>query len=84
MLVGLASDGRRAGRDGYVVRDADGVEVGVVTSGALSPTLGHPIAMAYVDQGVAAELRIDVRGTLLPATVVPLPFLPRPEQRGAR
>jgi aminomethyltransferase len=84
VLVGLASEGRRAGRDGYVVRHPDGAEVGVVTSGALSPTLGHPIAMAYVDQGAGPDLRIDVRGTLLPATVVPLPFLPRPEQRGAR
>jgi len=86
-LVGLVSEGRRAGRAGHVVRALDGVEVGVVTSGALSPTLGHPIAIAYVDPdagtGAGTELAIDVRGTLLPARVVPLPFLPRPEQRGA-
>lgn len=83
VLVGLVSEGRRAGRDGYPVRTAAGVEVGVVTSGALSPTLGHPIAMAYVDPGAGPELHIDVRGTPLPATVVPLPFLRRDEQRGA-
>jgi len=84
VLVGLVSEGRRAGREGYPVRDASGAEVGVVTSGALSPTLGHPIAMAYVDPGAGPELLIDVRGSLLPARVTPLPFLPRGEQRGTR
>jgi aminomethyltransferase len=77
VLVGLVAEGRRAGRKGYPVRAGDR-EVGVVTSGALSPTLGHPIAMAYVDQDAAAsELSIDVRGTALPVTVVPLPFYKR-------
>jgi aminomethyltransferase len=54
--------------------------VGTVTSGALSPTLGHPIAMAYVAPRVAAEgtvLAIDVRGTRIPATVTALPFYRR-------
>lgn len=76
VLVGLVSDGKRAGRADYAVFDGD-VEVGTITSGALSPTLGHPIAMAYVDPALAApgtDLTIDVRGTRLPATVVPLPF----------
>jgi len=87
-LVGLVSEGRRAGREGYPVRSEDGREVGIVTSGALSPTLGHPIAMAYVDADAGPDLLIDVRGTMLPARVVPLPFRPRPvhtrnEQRGA-
>ena len=76
-LVGLISAGRRAGRAGYRVLAGDR-EVGVVTSGALSPTLGHPIAMAYVDRdALDAGLAIDVRGTPLPATITPLPFLPR-------
>src|SRR5690606_35261599 len=44
VLVGLSSEGRRAGRSHYPVLDADGAVVGEVTSGALSPTLGHPIA----------------------------------------
>ena len=83
VLVGLVSDGRRAGRAGYRVLAGDpstgsGHEVGVVTSGALSPTLGRPIAMAYVDRSALdAELAIDVRGTPLPATITPLPFLAR-------
>ncbi|WP_309066585.1 glycine cleavage system aminomethyltransferase GcvT [Microbacterium sp.] len=80
VLVGLTAEGRRAGRAGYPVRDADGAEIGEITSGALSPTLGHPIAMAYLDAGSAAEgtgVFLDVRGTLVPATVTALPFYRR-------
>jgi aminomethyltransferase len=76
VLVGLASEGRRAGRAGYPVFDGD-EEVGAITSGALSPTLGHPIAIAYVSPDraeVGTELFIDVRGTRIPASVVSLPF----------
>ncbi|WP_431801338.1 glycine cleavage system aminomethyltransferase GcvT [Microbacterium sp. bgisy203] len=82
VLVGLVSEGRRAGRAGYAVfADAEGGEpVGEITSGALSPTLGHPIAMAFVPSDLAApgtELFIDVRGTRIPATVTALPFYRR-------
>jgi aminomethyltransferase len=79
VLVGLAAEGKRAGRAGYAVYDGE-ADVGVVTSGALSPTLGYPIAMAYVDPASAtdgAPLFIDVRGTRVPASVVPLPFYKR-------
>jgi aminomethyltransferase len=79
VLVGLIAEGKRAGRAGYGVFDGDS-EVGIVTSGALSPTLGYPIAMAYVDADSAsdgAQLFIDVRGTRVPASVVPLPFYKR-------
>ncbi len=81
VLVGLVADGRRAARAEYPVTSADGSRVvGEVTSGALSPTLGHPIAMAFVDpelSAVGTELAVDVRGTSLPATVVALPFYRR-------
>ncbi len=79
VLVGLTAEGRRAGRAGYPVLDGE-VVVGRITSGALSPTLGHPIAMAYVHPSVAApgtRLTIDVRGTAVAAVVTPLPFLQR-------
>jgi aminomethyltransferase len=79
VLVGLASEGKRAGRAGYAVFDGE-LEVGTITSGALSPTLGHPIAMAYVDPGLSApgtELTIDVRGSRVAASVVALPFYKR-------
>jgi len=80
VLVGLIAEGRRAGRAGYAVVSADGTALGEITSGALSPTLGHPIAMAYVNPAAAAEgteLFIDVRGTRIPATVTALPFYRR-------
>ncbi|MGW8484346.1 glycine cleavage system aminomethyltransferase GcvT [Microbacterium sp. NPDC055903] len=78
VLVGLAAEGRRAGRAGYAVVAEDGAVVGEVTSGALSPTLGHPVAMAYIDpEASALPLFLDVRGTKIPATVVDLPFYRR-------
>ena len=85
VLVGLVSEGKRAGRAGYAVYDpstGSGTDtaVGEITSGALSPTLGHPIAMAFVSPRVSepgTELTIDVRGTQIPATVTKLPFYRR-------
>jgi aminomethyltransferase len=79
VLVGLAGEGRRAARAGYPVTDGDRM-VGEVTSGALSPTLGHPVALAYVAPDRAApgtSLSVDVRGTKLPFTVTELPFYRR-------
>ncbi|AXE39207.1 glycine cleavage system aminomethyltransferase GcvT [Acidipropionibacterium virtanenii] len=80
VLVGLAGEGRRAARAGYPVLDAEGRTIGEVTSGVLSPTLGHPVAMAYLDPGSATAgtvLSVDVRGAAQPYTVVPLPFYRR-------
>lgn len=79
VLVGLVSEGKRAGRAGYAVLHGDDV-VGEITSGALSPTLGHPVALAYVSPASAepgTTLTIDVRGTRIPATVTALPFYRR-------
>ncbi|MFP5346544.1 MAG: glycine cleavage system aminomethyltransferase GcvT [Actinomycetes bacterium] len=79
--VGLRPEGRRAPRAGYAVLDPEsGDQVGEVTSGAPSPTLGYPIAMAYVDKAHAepgTRLAVDVRGTRVDAEVVPLPFYSR-------
>ena len=81
LLVGLEGLSRRAARHGYPVVPAGGGEpVGEVTSGAPSPTLGHPIAMAYVQAALAepgTELAVDVRGRPEPVRVVPLPFYRR-------
>jgi aminomethyltransferase len=79
VLVGLVMEGRRAARAGYAVMDGDR-QVGIVTSGALSPTLGHPVAMAFVEPAAAASgtsLHIDVRGTSIPSTVSSFPFYRR-------
>jgi len=82
VLVGLMSAGKRAGRAGYeIFRSLDtDTSDGSITSGALSPTLGYPIAMAYVTPDLArlgTEVYVDVRGTRIPATVTSLPFYKR-------
>lgn len=83
VLVGLTAEGRRAPRAGYAVFDGAGDEareVGEITSGALSPTLGHPVAMAFVAPDVSevgSSLFVDVRGTRVAASVTALPFYKR-------
>jgi aminomethyltransferase len=78
-LVGLTLRSRRVARHGYPVI-ADGQEVGTVTSGAPSPTLGQPIAMAYLNAGTDARdavLAVGIRGEAVPAQLVDLPFYSR-------
>ena len=77
--VGLAVDGRQPVREGAIIVDDDGDEVGKVTSGGFSPTLEVPIAMAYVPGGSAAEGGQDSiaqRGKLFTGKIVPMPFVP--------
>jgi aminomethyltransferase len=80
VLVGLVAEGRRVPRAGYQVV-ADGGVIGEVTSGAPSPTLGKPIAMAYVDAAHSAPgtagVGVDIRGAHEPYEVVALPFYKR-------
>lgn len=79
VLAGLRGTGRRSPRHGYRVLDGE-CEVGEVTSGALSPTLGYPIAMAYVAKKSSepgTKLTVDVRGRSEPVEVVGLPFYRR-------
>jgi len=78
-LVGLKGLGRRAGRGHYPVLK-DGAVVGEVTSGQPSPTLGYPVALAYVDvehSELGTALDIDLRGKSEPFEVVALPFYKR-------
>ncbi|NWL12696.1 glycine cleavage system aminomethyltransferase GcvT [Paenarthrobacter nitroguajacolicus] len=78
-LVGLKGLGRRAGRGHYPVLK-DGATVGEVTSGQPSPTLGYPVALAYVDvehSELGTALDIDLRGKPEPFEVVALPFYKR-------
>jgi len=76
-LVGLSLDGRRVPRHGMVIQ-SQGRPVGHVTSGTFSPTLERPIALGYVEKALAtAGTALDVaasHGTVLPATVVKVPF----------
>ncbi|GAT89689.1 aminomethyltransferase [Paenarthrobacter nicotinovorans] len=78
-LVGLKGTGRRAARAHYSVLK-DGSLIGEVTSGQPSPTLGYPVALAYVDvehSAVGTIVDVDLRGKAEPFEVVPLPFYKR-------
>ena len=81
MLVGIAGEGKRAARADYeVFVEGSASSIGVVTSGALSPTLGFPVAMAYVGADFAqldTPISVDIRGAVTPFTVVKLPFYKR-------
>ena len=79
LLVGLVVRGRGIARSGYPVMSGDR-QTGTVTSGAPSPTLGVPIAMAYVapdDSEPGTMLDVVVRDQRVAAEVVPLPFYRR-------
>jgi len=79
LLVGLVITGRGIARHGYPVLAGDH-RTGIVTSGTHSPTIGKPIAMAYVAPGDAAPgtiLAVEVRQQPVSAEVVPLPFYKR-------
>lgn len=76
VLRGIATEGRRPPRAECDVV-VDGSPVGITTSGNFSPVLGHGIALAFLPPHLemGASVGIDVRGSVLPGTVVPLPFV---------
>jgi aminomethyltransferase len=77
--VGLDVEGRQPVREGALILDGEGNEVGRVTSGGHSPSLGRPIAMGYVATplaGPGTALTIEQRGKLFQATVASMPFVP--------
>ncbi len=85
--AGLAVEGRQPVREGAMVVDAEGNEVGRVTSGGFSPMLEEPIAMAYVPAASAepgSAVTLAQRGKIFQAKVVPMPFVPhRYHRKGA-
>ena len=77
-LVGFVMVDRGIPRHGYLIKDEQGNEIGIVTSGTQSPTLGYGVGLGYVDVAYTntdSEIYIDIRGKLLKAKVVKLPFL---------
>lgn len=79
-LVGLKMEGRAIARHGYPIV-IDGEPMGVVTSGSVSPSLGYPIALAYVPTAYAKPgqvVEVAIRGKTYPATVVKRPFYKSP------
>jgi aminomethyltransferase len=82
LLHAIVGEGRRAARADYeIFYPGDEKALGKVTSGALSPTLGYPVAMAYLkvteQLAVGTKLEADVRGTRVSYEVVAMPFYKR-------
>ena len=83
--VGILPDGKAPAREGTAVLNADGDEIGTVTSGGFGPSAGGPVAMGYVAADAAETGRpvsLLVRGKPRPATIVKLPFVPHNYHRG--
>jgi glycine cleavage system T protein (aminomethyltransferase) len=83
--VGLKIEGRAPVREGAELVDAEGVQVGVVTSGGFGPSLEAPLAMGYVVTEYAiigTELNAMVRGKPRPVIVEKMPFVPQHYYRG--
>lgn len=80
-LVGIALDGKRTVRQGMIVK-ADDQEIGAITSGCLSPTLGQAIAMAIVNKDFAkpdVSISVDTGRGVLEGKTVALPFYKAPK-----
>lgn len=77
--VGIRPEGKAPARAHTTILDDRGKEIGEVTSGGFSPTLGAPISMGYVEAAFAkpeTKIFLSVRGKSLPAEVVKMPFVP--------
>jgi aminomethyltransferase len=77
--AGLLVEGRQPVREGALVLDDEGNEIGRITSGTFSPTLQRPIAMGYVaaaQAGPGTALKLEQRGKIFQAEVTPMPFVP--------
>ncbi len=84
LRVGFEIEGRQPVREGALVLDGEGNEVGKITSGGFSPSLQRPIAMGYVATGLAevgTALKLEQRGRLFEARVAAMPFVPHRYQR---
>ncbi|PWL18758.1 glycine cleavage system aminomethyltransferase GcvT [Falsochrobactrum shanghaiense] len=83
--VGLKPEGRQPVRAGSALFDAEGRQVGTVTSGGFGPSVGFPVAMGYVETALAApgtRVFADVRGNKVPVDVSALPFTPHRYRKG--
>ncbi|MBC2885624.1 glycine cleavage system aminomethyltransferase GcvT [Ochrobactrum sp. CM-21-5] len=83
--VGLKPEGRQPVRAGADLFDAEGRQVGTVTSGGFGPSAGFPVAMGYVETSLATpgtRVFADVRGNKVPVDVSALPFTPHRYRKG--
>jgi aminomethyltransferase len=87
LRVGFEVEGRQPVREGALILDGEGSELGKITSGGFSPSLQRPIAMGYVATPLAepgTALKLEQRGKLFEARVAAMPFVPhRYHRKGA-
>lgn len=85
LRVGIRPDGRAPVREGAVLQDSAGAEIGAVTSGGFGPSVGAPIAMGYVDAAQSSSgtaVNAIVRGKALAARIADMPFVEQRYYRG--
>ena len=83
--VGIQPEGRAPAREGTVIQNAKGQDIGVITSGGFGPSHGGPIAMGYVKRKysrVGTDVNLLIRGKAKPAKIIKLPFVPNNFYRG--
>lgn len=83
--VGLVAEGRAPVREGSLLVDEAGNEIGVVTSGGFGPSVGKPIAMGYLArewEAPGTTVYALVRGKQLPMSVSAMPFVAPGYYRG--
>ncbi|MEP7172983.1 MAG: glycine cleavage system aminomethyltransferase GcvT [Aestuariivirga sp.] len=82
--VGIKPEGRAPAREGTVVTDASGRQIGIITSGGFGPTANGPVAMGYVETALAkpgTAIQLIVRDKPMPAQIISLPFVPHNYKR---
>lgn len=85
--IGIRVEGRQPVREGALILDPDGIQVGIITSGGFSPTLQYPISMGYVPVAMSIEgtkLTLQQRGKEISGTVTAMPFVPSGYRRAPK
>jgi aminomethyltransferase len=77
--VGIKPEGRAPAREGTIIKDMSGRDIGKITSGGFGPSVNGPVAMGYVETATSTpgtKVQLIVRDKALPAEIVKLPFVP--------
>lgn len=83
--VGIQPEGRAPAREGTIIQNMDGKDIGVITSGGFGPSVEGPVAMGYVKRRysrVGTDINLLIRGKAKPAKIIKLPFVPNNFYRG--
>lgn len=83
--VGLKVEGKQPLRNGVVLYDEAGQEIGYISSGGFGPSVGHPVAMGYIKRELAVigeKVTAQLRGKDYVVEIVKLPFAPHRYYKG--